>query len=40
MEGYGAPAGNRKINQEGVHNTNRNNGSGVYMPKKDTLKRD
>lgn len=29
-----------KINHRGVYNTNRNNGSGVYMPEEDTLKRD
>jgi len=29
-----------KMNQRGVYNTNRNNGSGVYMPEEDTLKRD
>jgi hypothetical protein len=29
-----------KINQRGVYNINRNNGSGVYMPEEDTLKMD
>jgi hypothetical protein len=29
-----------KINQKGVYNTNRNKGSGVYMPEENTLKSD
>jgi hypothetical protein len=29
-----------KLNQRGVYNTNRNNGSGVYMSQEDILKSD